>query len=315
MALFDATPAIVLNQYGDGRTALFAFDLAAMLRVDPTLVNTLLRQVVTATVGQLASTPSTLTVGDVAVLQTDVTNRGTRSVTLELRATIAAGVRVIGSVPEASVTPATETAAGSATLRVTLQSGEALRWLLQVQPTRTGALEIPVAIYSVPDAAGATPKLGQTVVHTLLVQAGQSLFDAATAAVDNLQPTRSSDASAKRRAQDDIRQAKDKLSRGEFDEAIGRWIDASDEVARISSVPSAQQAAALKALALAVEAATDQLCGMAACIGGTLQFDAKEIALGDTLAWSRSVRNACSTPVAGIDITACLVHRSSGREA
>ena len=33
----------MLNQYGDGRTALFAFDLAAMLRADPTLANTLLR--------------------------------------------------------------------------------------------------------------------------------------------------------------------------------------------------------------------------------------------------------------------------------
>jgi hypothetical protein len=304
VAVFGSAPAIVLNQYGDGRTALFAFDLAAMLGADPTLSNSLLRQTITSTTNHLASTPGTLTVNDVVALQTDVVNRGTRPVTLELRATIPIGVGVIGSVPDATITPASATGPGSAILRITVPSGQSARWLLKVRPTRPGAQSIPVAIYSVPDTSGAAPKLEKTVTHSLTVQGDEALLTAATAAVDQLRPTRSSDNSAKRRAQDDIRDAKSLIQHGDFDAAIGAWLSASDEVARISSVPSAQKAAALSALALAVEATTDRLCDVAACIRGSLVLDSHQVAAQGTLRWRRVVTNACTVPISGVDVQA-----------
>lgn len=254
----QSDPAIVVNRYGEGASVLLAFDLAAMMATAPTdahlmsLVETALRSV--------ASTPAPVSIGDVARLGTEVVNRGTHAVDLEVRATLPNGASFVDALPVPVEVIAPPPGGSTQVIwRATLPVGGSFGLLMRVRITaQQGVLDIPVAVYSL--AANAAPQLQGSVTHSLGVSVASQVVDDAVAAIERLAPSRANDVAARSHALAAANQARQYLLLGNASAALAEWIKAADDIAGISSDDLATIAAAQLGVARAMEAANDRLC-------------------------------------------------------
>lgn len=259
-------PAIVSNDYGRGKSLLFAFDLAAMLAADAMQADAQLRGFVSASASHAASGSPTLTLGDVTQLSASVSNTGTRTAAFRVEATLPEGLASIATSPTAQLT-ANSDGTRQAIWSFTLSGGasQEIGWL--VRAMQTGSFGVPLSIYSLPAAGGnSLPQLRATKSFTLDVKDAQSLLQQAQAAVNALAPTSSSDKSNKTKAVNSVNQALVLYAQGNYEQAIVQWLAAADALIGIASVDTA---AARSAVSMAIEASTDALCvqrcGSATC--------------------------------------------------
>jgi protocatechuate 3,4-dioxygenase beta subunit len=259
-------PAVVTNDWGSGKSLLFAFDLAAMVTADVVQAHAQLANFVRVSAGHAASGTPTLTIGDLTQLAATVTNQGTRTVTFKAQATLATGLTSISTEPAAQITTASDRST-VATWMFTLPAGAAqeLTWL--VQATQAGSFGTPLSVYSMPRAGStAAPKLRATATMGAQVQAAQTLLAEPVAALSLLQPVGSSDKSNRTKAVSAVAAALSLQAQGSYEQAIVQWLAAADAVAAITSVDTTP---AKQAIALALEASTDALCiqrcGSATC--------------------------------------------------
>ncbi|MDF2464328.1 MAG: repeat protein [Ramlibacter sp.] len=259
-------PAVVSNNYGRGKSLLYAFDLGSMVTADALQADAQLRGFITTSATYTASGSPTLTLGDVTQLSASINNLGTRTVALRAEATLPVGMVSLATSPQAQLTANTD-GSTHAVWAFTLPGGAAqdLTWLVRV--AQTGSFTEPLAIYSLPSAGGTLPpKLRATTSFTLQVRAAATLLQDALTAVNAVEPTTSSDKSNKTKAVNAVAQATALHSQGSYQQAVVQWLAAADALIGIASVDTA---AARSALALAIEASTDALCiqrcGTAAC--------------------------------------------------
>jgi hypothetical protein len=252
-----SAPAVVSNDFGSGKSLLFAFDLAAMVTADVVQANGQLSTFVNTSATNAASGTVTLTLGDVTQVVASATNQGTRTVSFKAEATLPAGLTSMATVPAAQlVTNANGTV--QATWNFTLAAGatQDLRWT--VQAGQTGNFEVPFSIYSLPRAGStAPPKLRASGTASLEVKTGTELAQKPAVAIDALHPTTSSDKNKKNKAQQAAFFAASLHAQGNHEAAIDQWLAAADALADITSVDTTD---AQKAVALAIEASTDESC-------------------------------------------------------
>jgi len=259
-------PAIVANQYGQGNSLLFAFDLAAMLTADPTQADPQLKAFLTTSASYAASATPTLTIGDLTLLQTTVTNPGTRAVALQVQASLPAGLTSTAATPPAQIAIQSDgSAQASWTFTLAAGASQELNW--QVRALQAGNYSVPIDIYSLPSAgSSAPPQLRQSASIAVQVMAAQTLIEQAQAQVNALQPSASSDKANKTKAQNAVSQAIALYAQASYEQAIAQWLQAADALIAIAS---ADTSGARQAVSLALEAATDALClqrcGQAAC--------------------------------------------------
>jgi len=259
-------PAIVSNDFGRGKSLLFAFDLAAMLTADVVQASAPLAQFVITSASYGASGSPTLTLGDLTQLNASISNQGTRTVAFKAEATLPVGLASIATIPQAQLT-ANSDGSTLATWSFSLAGGatQELGWL--VRAGQTGSFSVPLSIYSMPNAGSSLPpKLRASTAFTAEVKDAQTLLQQVQAAVNALNPSASSDKSNKTKAVNAVNQALSLHNQGSYEQAIGQWLAAADALAGIGS---ADTTAARGAVALAIEASTDALCiqrcGTAAC--------------------------------------------------
>jgi hypothetical protein len=259
-------PAVVANQYGHGTSLLYAFDLAAMLTADVGQASAQLSNFVVASASYAASASPTLTIGDLTVLGTSVTNQGTRTVSLRVQASLPAGLTSTAAATAAQLSTQSD---GSiqATWNFSLAGGATQDISWQVRALQAGSYRVPVSVYSLPPTGStAAPKLRQSASIAAQVRDAASLLQQALAQVTALQPTASADKNARTKALDAVIQAVSLHNQGSHEAAIVQWLAAADA---LISITSADTAAARSAVSLAMEASHDmvcvQRCGSAAC--------------------------------------------------
>jgi hypothetical protein len=249
-------PAIVSNNYGRGKSLLYAFDLAAMVTADALQANAQLRGFITTSATHTASGSPTLTTGDVTQLSASINNLGARTVALRAEATLPAGLVSLATNPQAQLTANTD-GSTHAVWAFTLPGGatQDLSWLVRV--VQIGSYSMPLAIYSQPGAGSTPPKLRATSNFTLEARAAATLLQDALAAVNAVEPTTSSDKSNTTKAVNAVAQATALHSQGSYQRAIAQWLAAANALIGMTSVDTAT---ARSALALAIEASADALC-------------------------------------------------------
>ena len=259
-------PAIVSNDYGRGKSLLFAFDLAAMLTADTNQANASLRGLVGTSASHAGSGSPTLTLGDMTQLSATIGNEGTRTVAFRTEATLPAGWVSMATNPLAQTTAGTD-GSTQATWSFSLAGGASreITWLVRAQ--QAGSFSVPLSVYSLP-AAGSSlaPKLRASASVDLDVQAAQSLLDQVASTVNALAPPAPSDGHHRAKALSAVNEALALHGQGSYEQAITQWIAAADA---LIGIESADTTAARSAVALALEASTDALCiqrcGNAAC--------------------------------------------------
>ena len=272
VAQFSASagePAIVLNRYGEGTSVLHAFSLAAALAAPGGATNAQLKALVQDSLDSVANSPGALTAGDLTRLTTSVANRGTQAVAIEARATLpssaSGGVSFIDAVPAAQVIAATATTPAQVVWRQSLAAGATAELQLRVRldADARSTLQLPVAVGArLASASTSSAYAAQgSVTHTLVTEQSASLGNAALAALNALAPTSSADRSAKTKALSAANTALSQLQQNNAAGALGQWIKAADGIAGITSEGAARLAAAQLAVARALEAASDRLCG------------------------------------------------------
>ena len=259
-------PAIVSNDWGRGKSLLFAFDLAAMLTADPSQDDAQLRGLVNASVRHAASASSTLTLGDLTQLAASVGNQGTRTVAFRAEASLPAALVSIATIPPAQITANTDGSA-LAVWNFILPGGatQELDWLVRAQ--QVGSHGAPLTVYSLP-SPGSTlpPKLRASTTWSAEVRGADSLLEQVMPTVDAVDPAAASDKGNKSKALAAAAGAIALHRQGSYEAAIVQWLASADALAAIKS---ADATAARSAVALAMEASTDALCiqrcGTAAC--------------------------------------------------
>lgn len=317
-ARFDSgDAAIVSRAWGAGNSLLFAFDLVdTLIRPGPSAsAPQQLQDVLARSTKRLASTPPAATVGDVLAVSARVSNDGTRSASVELRAELPVGLRFIG----ASVAPISAMPAGAqpglVVWRFTLAAAEHRDLLIRVVPDRTDmAATLPLTAYGVSAAGDAT--LLASSAQPLQLLPGAPLIQSALDQVRNLAPAQQSDVDARNRAVNAIQQAQAAQQQGSHAAALQSLLAAADELDSMTSAPSEALKAAQAAIAWALEAASDVQCGQAACLGGRADFFSPvppaSLPMGDTLQWGRTVSNACPAGMSSISVSAKLRLRRTG---
>jgi hypothetical protein len=255
---FGTDPAIVQSTWGEGHGMLFAFDLAAMLAAPGGATHPQHLALLEAGLRTLGST-SPLTQGDVALLASEVVNRGSHAVDIEVRASLPTGVSYVNAQPQAELIAATPTSPAQVIWRTTLIVGASVELKLRVRiDASSGTLELPVKVNSL--SATAEPKLQATVAHELVVQAAATLIDAAVLAIQALAPSAANDRAARNKALSAAQQARQYVLQGNPAAALVEWITAADAIAGVASDDIATLAAAQLGIARAMEASTDALC-------------------------------------------------------
>lgn len=251
-------PALIVNRYGEGSSVLLAFDLAAMIAAAPTDVQ--LTSLVDTALQTLASSANPVSSGDVVRLGTEVVNRGTHEVDIEVRATLPSGASFVDALPlPAEVIAPQPGGSTQLTWRATLPVGGSLGLLMRVRVNMAqGNLDIPVMVYSL--SANAAPQLQGSVTHSLSVSAASAVVDDAVAAIERLAPSRANEVAARRRALSAANQARQYLLQGNASAALAEWIKAADDIAGISSGDLAMIAAAQLGVARAMEVTNDRRC-------------------------------------------------------
>jgi uncharacterized membrane protein YgcG len=262
----STVPAIISNDYGAGKSLVFAFDLAAMVTADVVRANAQLASFVSVSASHAASGTATLTLGDVTRLVASVTNQGTRTVSFRADAVLPAGLTSISTAPPAQLTTNTDgTVQASWTFTLAGGATQELAWL--VKATQAGSHAVPVSVYSQPRAGStAPPKLRASASIAAEVKSPAVLLEQPATSVNALQPSASSDRNDKSKALLAVALARKLHGLGQYEHAISAWLAAADAVGRIDSADTRQAA---HAIAMGLEASTDALCiqrcGSAGC--------------------------------------------------
>jgi hypothetical protein len=253
-------PAIVSNRYGQGNSVLFAFDLAAMVTADAQASNNPLRDVIAATASHSANGTQTLTIGDLTALAMSVSNQGTRTTAVEVRASLPAGLLHAGANIEPSAVQQPGSGAGTVTWTLDLGVRQTRELLWQVLARQAGVFELPVTFHSVPQRPGEQARLLDSRSFNLVVPPPTQLVQDAPAQVQALQPGAANDRTNKTKALNAANQAASLHGQGRYQEAIGQWLAGADALLAITS---ANTTSARDAVAKALEASADALCAAA----------------------------------------------------
>jgi uncharacterized repeat protein (TIGR01451 family) len=251
-------PAIVTQHYGEGASILHAYDLVAMLAAPGGATNVRNLDLVRGSLQTVAPTSQALTLGDVIRLTTSVHNRGSAAVTVNVSATLPAGVSLVDASPGAtSVVTGIPT---SVVWRLTIpaQGTVELSMRVKLDAVQPGALQIPLDVASVGSGGVLTPQ--GRVVHELTISSQTQLSDAALLAVQALAPTKANDRQAQAQALAAVQEAQRLLQQGQAAAALEQWIKAADWIAGITSDDVAKLAAAQLAIAKALEGTSDAAC-------------------------------------------------------
>lgn len=264
--LFGTVPAVVSNDWGTGKSLLWAFDLAGMVTADQMAANGQLAAFVAASASHATSGTATLTVGDLTQISASVTNQGSRTVSFKAEATLPVGLTSIGTQPAAQLTQNTD-GSTKAVWNFTLEGGKTQPLAWTVKAAQAGSYSVPLQVYSLPRAGStAAPKLRAEASIEVQVQDGAALVQQPQLQVNAIQPTANSDKQDKTKAVSAVSQAQSLHAQGNYEQAIVQWLAAAEALARITSADTGQ---AQKAIALALEASTDALCiqrcGSAGC--------------------------------------------------
>lgn len=298
---YSATPAIVSNAYGNGRSLLFAFDLMGMIA---TGAGGQVGQIVDATLAHAASSGPVLTEGDTAAIALSVTNQGTRTVSLQVQGGLPGGTRHVDASPEPESVDGTK-----AVWDLVLAAGASQEILWRVRGTQAGTWTLPITVHSVPDGTG-TLVLQASAQAQLQVTAGSTLLQGALPALHAMQPPTANGRSSKSKA---IAAASDALAlhnQGKFQDAIVQWAASANAVMAITGTDTKP---ARDAVALALEATTDGLCETLACLSGSLSLPA-QAQLWSTLSLNRAAGNSCAAPARGLDLHLGLSNRRTGEQ-
>lgn len=250
-------PAVVRNDWGQGKSLLFAFDLAAMITADVVQASGQLAAFVSASASHAASGSPTLTLGDVTQLAASIGNLGPRTVAFRAEATLPAALASLATSPPAQLA-ANNDGSTQAIWSFSLPGGasQELAWL--VRAGQAGSYSVPLAIYSLPSAGSSLPpKLRASTNFEVQVKDAPGLLQQALSATQALQPTLSSDKSNQTKALTAATQALALHNQGSYEQAILKWTAAADALIGITSADSR---AARLAVSLALEASTDSLC-------------------------------------------------------
>lgn len=252
-------PAIVSNGYGNGASLLFAFDVAAMLTDDPQVVQPMLRDAMSVTASHSANGTQTITIGDLTAVSLSVTNQGTRTAVVEVKAGVPAGITHHSANIAPSRVEQRGGSMGTVTWTISLGSLQSSELIWRVLPQQAGVFDLPLAFYSVPERPAESARLLESRNFTLAVQQPGQLVQEATTQVQVLQPAVASDGIARTKALDAATQAASLHAQGLYPQAITRWLAAADALITIGS---ADIRAARDALAKALEASTDAMCAV-----------------------------------------------------
>jgi hypothetical protein len=237
-----------------------------MLAADSGNANGQLTSLVTTSASYSAAVTPTLTIADLTVLDTTITNQGTRTVALQVQASLPAGLTATAATPQPLLAAQTDGTV-QATWSFNLAGGATQDIGWQLRALQAGIYSVPIAVYSMPPSGStAPPKLRQSTSVALEVKDAAALLLLAQTRVNALEPAANSDKTAKTKAQSAISQALALYSQGSYEMAITQWLAAADALISIISVDTSQ---ARGAVSLAIEATADALCvqrcGTAAC--------------------------------------------------
>ena len=239
--------AILTNQYGAGRSALFAFDLLQRLAGVPNDAAQL--DLVRKALGYLATNDELTLQFGVIASGIEVFNSGTHAADVWVQAALPAGVRFVGASAEASgMQP---DAQGRVNWRFTLPADQRRTLVLRVAVDVPGPVDVPITVQAARSGSSVFKVYGTgalTLGARTLPQAAQD----ALVAIGALLPTSNSEANAKSRALTTAIDAQTLSGQGAFESAIAAWIKAADELLRIDTVDAQ---AARTAVARAIEGA------------------------------------------------------------
>lgn len=295
---YAQTPAIISSSYGAGRSLVFAFDLVGMtaLASGPTAQ---VRQLVQTTAGHLANGTSTVAVGDSAALALTVNNPGTRTVAVQVIASVPTGVTHTGAAPEAA-----SVNAGSVTWELSVPGGASQEIVWRVRTTQAGTVSLPVTVYSLPEGTGAAQLQASAQVQ-LHVAAGSALLQAVLPQLQALQPSSSSGRANKTQAINAANSALAHHMNTRYQDALVQWATSANALIAITS---ADTRTARDAVAKAMEATSSALCQTLACLGGSISLAGQPL-LGSTLGVTRGAANMCPAPVRDVDLVLELTNR------
>jgi hypothetical protein len=295
-------PAIVSNRYGNGSTLLFAFNLAAMLTADPNAQDARLRHVVVASANQVGSVADVLTAADAAALSLTLNNEGNAAAIVQVVASLPAGLSYSGS----NVSPGTQ-AGSTVTWTISMPAQASQELVVRVRADQSGEYVIPIALYSLNGSGQVTSAL-ETANLALSVAPAAGRLQAPTSVVQAIAANTSSELAAKNKAAKAVADAQAAQAEGQYQQALGHWVSATDA---LISIAGADSTAARNAISLAIESSQDALCQVMACIGGTMTANGG-VPLGDSLRVSTTVSNNCSAPVAGLTLAGVITNRRTG---
>jgi hypothetical protein len=252
-------PAVVSHAWGQGRSLLFAFDLAGMVTLEPGAAP--LRAFMDAAIAHAASGRAALTAGDMTTVRVSVTNEGSRTAVLTATATLPPGLVPVQAAGSPQVVPLADGSMKTTwSLDVAPGATQVIDW--QVRAAFAGSYAIPLELHSV----ATPPRLRAGATVNLHVLDAAALLDGPLPAVQALAPTAASDRSARNKAADAVTQAVALHGSGQHEAALAKWLDAT---AALETIVSADTTEARLAVALAAEATTDALCiqrcGSAGC--------------------------------------------------
>jgi hypothetical protein len=224
-------PAIVSNQYGQGRALLFAFDLVGTLSAQPG--SGALQGLTQAALGWLApDLPATDDAGGYTVVRTRITNLGL-AVDTRVTLTLPAGATLLTTSPAAALD-----ANGRPVWTVTLDSGQTA--------DLEASIRLPLAAgnYAV-QAAVETTRNGQTTLYNT-TNLSFAVTDAATVSgqvVAGLQglTLASAEKQSRDRAVAHVQSAQTKLAAARYEDAIDELLEAVEDLMKITSVDTSAQ--------------------------------------------------------------------------
>ncbi|MDX2218804.1 MAG: collagen-binding domain-containing protein [Burkholderiales bacterium] len=223
-------PAIVINQFGRGKSMHFAFDLAGTLLAQGSTA--FVGDVIEAGIEHLAPQQQSPVSGDAYLpVQVEIGNV----------ATIAQTFDVVLSWPSSFAwiegSPATVTqGSGTATWRVTIAANQqsTVRFALHT-PATSGSHNISVQINRVDTSSGTTQSVHSGTLP-ITIAALNTASTQTVSAIQALAATGNQDRKSRDDAVADVQQALTKVSAGLIDDAMTRFVSAADNLAEISSV-------------------------------------------------------------------------------
>lgn len=219
-------PAIVSNQYGQGRALLFAFDLTGTLIDQP--ASSALQSLVQAALGWVApDLPATADAGGYTIVRTRITSLAL-AVDARVTLTLPAGAVLLTTAPGAALD-----ASGRPVWTVTLDSGSSADLEASIRlPLAAGTYAVQAAVESIRNGQA---KPYNSYNLTLAVT------DAATVSgeiVADLQGLTLSIAERQQRdrAVQHVQSAQTKLAAGRYEDAIDELLEAVEDLMKITSV-------------------------------------------------------------------------------